>query len=444
MYGDHTPLVLPGPATLTPLGASQMHDQGAAFRHRYLDISRDDGFVGIVGINSETIDNSQLHIESSTDGCSAAGAMAFMQGLYPPRPDTSCQLPNGSVMDYPVCGYQYPNIRTISPRVDPDSIWGRGHDGCTKHEKLLLLYNNNGNVDSIHQSSKVFYGRLWDKVFSEAFPRSEASFYNAYDLYDYAAHHWTHGNRTRSAMTSEDLERLHQLAWEEQTLRYATISGPGGIQDGLTDAIAGRTLASRVTALFIENMQSRGARNKLNLAFTSHEPFLGFFALTNLSGGASERGPFAQLPRPAATLTFELFSVDQDRELANDSNKSTDLSTSSRSSNGIPYPSIDKLHVRFLYHNTTAADNERGILMPYPLFGSGRSSMSFKHFNATMWQIGVANTTTWCRVCESEAFFCAAVNPPPPGVPALAAALLGALLTLVAVAVVLAVLAFLA
>jgi hypothetical protein len=271
-----------------------------------------------------------------------------------------------------------------------------------------------------------------------------ASFYNAYDLYDYAAYHWTHGNRTRSAMTSEDLERLHQLAWEDQKLRYATIAGPGGIQDDLTHAIAGRTLASRVTALFTENIQSRGARNKLNLAFTSHEPFLGFFALTDLSGGTYDRGLFAQLPRPATTLTFELFSVDQDSELANDKNKSTELPSPSRSNNRIPYPPIDKLHVRFLYHNTTAANNERGVLVPYPLFGSGRSSMSFKHFNATMWQIGVANATTWCRVCESEALFCAAIDPPPPGIPALAAALLGALLTLVAVAIVLAVLAFLA
>ncbi|KAK4239272.1 histidine phosphatase superfamily [Achaetomium macrosporum] len=422
-----------------------MHDQGAAFRYRYLDPSHHDGFVGIVGIKPETIDNSQLSVESSTDGCSAAGAIAFMQGLYPRRPDTACQFPNGSIMDYPMCGYQYPNIRTISPRTDPDSIWGRGHDGCTKHEKLLLLFSNNDGVGSIHQSSKVFYSSLWDKVFSEEFPRSEASFYNAYDLYDYAAYHWAHGTRTRSAMTSEDLERLRELAWKEQTLRYANISGPGGVQDDLAHAIAGRTLASRITALFAENIHSRGARNKLNLAFTSHEPFLGFFALTDLLEVAPE-SPFTQLPGPAATLTFELFSVDQDSELANDNkNEPTDLPTPPRSSNKIPYPPIDKLHVRFLYYDTSpTTDNERGVLVPYPLFGSGRSSMSFKHFNATMWKIGVANATTWCRVCESDAFFCAAADPPPPAFSALAAALLGVLLTLVAVAVVLAVLAFLA
>jgi hypothetical protein len=66
--------------------------------------------------------------------------------------------------------------------------------------------------------------------------------------------------------------------------------------------------------------------------------------------------------------------------------------------------------VRFLYRNSTDA---RGALVPYPLFGSDQAHMSFKHFNATMWSIGIANVTTWCSVCESNTFFCAAADPPP-------------------------------
>lgn len=32
----------------------------------------------------------------------------------------------------------------------------------------------------------MFYDGLWDRVFCDAFPRSEANFFNAHDLYDYA------------------------------------------------------------------------------------------------------------------------------------------------------------------------------------------------------------------------------------------------------------------
>ncbi|KAL2179966.1 uncharacterized protein P884DRAFT_256288 [Thermothelomyces heterothallicus CBS 202.75] len=78
MIGDHTPLASSNPI-LTPLGANQMYVQGAAFRNRYLHPSRYDEHVSIVGIDSEHINTAQLHVESSTDRCSSASAIAFMQ-----------------------------------------------------------------------------------------------------------------------------------------------------------------------------------------------------------------------------------------------------------------------------------------------------------------------------------------------------------------------------
>ena len=110
-----------------------MHSQGAVFRNRYLRPSYHDEHVGIVGIEPETVDNSQLVVEASTDRCSSASAIAFMQGLYPPRPHATCsfdgpdqtRFANSSIPNYPLCGYQFPGIRTISPINDADSIWYR-------------------------------------------------------------------------------------------------------------------------------------------------------------------------------------------------------------------------------------------------------------------------------------------------------------------------------
>ncbi|KAK3905617.1 histidine phosphatase superfamily [Staphylotrichum tortipilum] len=326
-----------------------------------------------------TIDSSQLTVESSTDRCSSASAMAFMQGLYPPWPHTTCDLEvpeytrfaNGSLLNYPLCGYQYPNIRTISPNTDPDSIW----------------------------------------VFCEAFPRSQANFYNAHELYDYAAYRWTHDNKVRSSITAGDLETLRHLAWQEQSLKHANVSEAVLARDDPTSAVAGRTLCSRVASLFAENIESRGERNKLNLAFTSHEPFLAFFALTNLAAGhGSSSDVFSQLPEPGATLTFELFSVDPDVDPSDDDPFTNN--TDPYPSDIPPYPTPEHLYVRFLYHNstptltTTSPTNALPPLVPWPLFNSGRFSMSFRHFNATMWDLGMANVSAWCSACESGAPFC--------------------------------------
>ncbi|KAK4040545.1 histidine phosphatase superfamily [Parachaetomium inaequale] len=413
-------------------------------------------------------DNEHLHVESSTDRCSSTSAIAFMQGLYPPSPHVSCDsdvpkhnwCADGSVVNYPMCGYQYPNIKTLAPDRDPDSIWSHGHDLCSKQQKSMLMFSNNTVADAIHQASKGFYGSLWDKVFCEAFPRSQTNFYNALDLYDYAAYRWNHENKTDSAMTSDDLETLGNLAWQEQTLKHGHIPGSDATPNDLTSAIAGRTLASRAVALFAENIESRGERNKLNLAFTSHEPFLALFALMDLAVGPYSH-LFSRLPEPGAAVTFELFSVDQtadsygadsynntgqndeadwygktrrsykikashdhddgDTTTDDDDNTNTyDDEDTTTYYNGQPinpceqptnhdndplFPSADELYVRFLYHDTSDPSSPP---TPCPLFGSSHTSIPFKHFNATIWSIGIANATSWCDACESSdnVFFC--------------------------------------
>ncbi|AEO61819.1 hypothetical protein MYCTH_2141041 [Thermothelomyces thermophilus ATCC 42464] len=349
-------------------------------------------------------DNEQLHVESSTDRCASASAIAFMQGLYPPIPHAACDsdvpnhhwLSNGSILNNPLNGYQYPNIRTLAPDRDPDSIW----------------------------------------VFSEAFPLSQTNFYNAHELYDCAAYRWNHESSSASAMTSDDLEALRQLAWQEQSLKYGHSDN---VQRDSSFAIAGRTLASRVAAIFAENIESRGERNKLSLAFTTHEPFLGFFALANLTVGPSNH-LFSQLPNPGATLTFELFSVDEPVGSHNADSSKADASypvdhynktsgshrvrarlpTSRNSSTISPsFPDTDHLYVRCLYQNPDRYNysikngNSTRELTPCPLFDNTHTAIPFKHFNAIVSAIGIADAASWCNACGSgdTVFFCKGAEP---------------------------------
>lgn len=309
-------------------------------------------------------------------------------------------------------------------------------------------------------------------MFKEAFPRSQANFYNAYDLYDYAAYHWNHETSTALGMTSHDLETLRELAWEEQSLKYGHLDDA---RNDLTSAIAGRTLASRVTALFSENIKSRGKRNKLNLAFTSHKPFLDFFALAKLTTEPFSH-LFSQLPEPGATLTFELFSIDEasdsysadslshtyaydldpynndaydhadsfgdmpksysvrarrgHKEIEatltyddttdplNDQHPVDDQHPVHFDSNAIndntitSYPETDRLYVRFLYYSNSN-NSSRPEFTSCPLFGNTHSAVPFKHFNATVSAVGISDVASWCTACESRdtVFFCKDTKP---------------------------------
>jgi hypothetical protein len=124
--------------SITPLGAQQMFAQGSMFRARYVvdgNVTDDQESVTahatIQGLEPLAIDSSQTSVISTNDGYISTSAIAFLQGLYPPSNLNIAQsagglnsavLANGSIIDYPLNGYQYPAIETLST-LDADFIW---------------------------------------------------------------------------------------------------------------------------------------------------------------------------------------------------------------------------------------------------------------------------------------------------------------------------------
>jgi hypothetical protein len=138
-HGEKTPTFGGLDNILTPTGARQMWRQGSAFRHRYLGSRNSTTFSNsttgntrIQAMATDAINNDQLTVLSQTDEWVSGGAMAFLQGLYPPSPDAFNNLAGGrevaqdllvspELTDYPLGGYQYPNIETLS-LTDPSSV----------------------------------------------------------------------------------------------------------------------------------------------------------------------------------------------------------------------------------------------------------------------------------------------------------------------------------
>ncbi|KAK3683684.1 histidine phosphatase superfamily [Podospora appendiculata] len=392
LYGERTPLAGDGnPPALTPIGADQLYSQGSMFRARYLEKSLDSDitYSPIVGIQRYAIDNTQLDIRSNTDSYTFDSALAFMQGLYPPITQAfsnssggmeAATLANGSIVNYPLGGYQYPNIRSTSS-LDPDSIWVQGHVGCTKYIESLVDSRSDDNVKSVYTNSLNFYRTLYNLMFHEAFPESMVNFYNAYPLYDYASYQYNHNNASQDQISSVDLDMLAELASLDQRDKNANLSASGLTEGDMIRAVSGRTMAARVVALFKENILSSGTANKLNLVFTSLEPFVAFFALATPGPPGSN---FNLLPDPGAAMIFELFSIGN-------------IDSS--------YPSTEDLWVRFLYRNGTGPD---APLIEYPLFGNGPSNsrILFTDFVASMEHISVNTLADWCQMCDSVSLFC--------------------------------------
>lgn len=157
--------------------------------------------------------------------------------------------------------------------------------------------------------------------------------------------------------------------------------------------MAGRTLASKILEQFSHNIASLGSTDKLTLLFGTFEPFLAFFALSDLATGPSATR-FTSLPLHGSIMAFELFSY---------------TSPPINTNNSIPFPDIADLKVRFLYRNGTADDE---ALIEYTLFNRGNSEadMSWTDFVEAMGQFSLNDLVDWCTECNTASLFCQALE----------------------------------
>ncbi|KAI1506427.1 histidine phosphatase superfamily [Biscogniauxia marginata] len=406
LHGERTPPLGETSVILTPSGAQQLYSQGSLFRARYLSntLSDEEHRITtnspIVGLEQDTLDNSQLSIYSSTDDVVTASTLAFMQGLYPPVSGTSASsnassdastLANGTTVEYPLDGYQYPNIQTLSG-LDPNSIWLDGHSACSEYWSSGNDFRDEAYSVQMYNSSLDFYQETWSEVFPDTLSASTVNFDRAYDLYEYALYEYNHNQSVRDSLNDARLARLRNLADAQQFALNGDLSASGLQSGDRIRAIAGRMLAGKVVAQLSNQIASGGSSNKLSLAFGSFEPFLAFFSLSGLSDSNNNTVLFKQVPQPGAAMVFELFST------AAGGNDTSD------------YPGYDELWVRFLYRNGTDLS---APLEEYPLFGLSEARMQWADFRQLVNAFAIKDITGWCQTCDAVTLFCIALDDTP-------------------------------
>lgn len=262
-----------------------------------------------------------------------------------------------------------------------------GNTGCNAN---TILADSTLVSDAFTQeviATYDFYTSLNESVFA-SLPLDYLNYGNAWRLYELALFQYNHNTTfyNSSSFTADDLELLYAYASAQQWAFY-TPSANTTIQ-----AMAGRTLAAKVLEQFSLNIASSGSSDKLTLLFGTHQPFLSFFALSNLATGPSA-GRFNTLPLHGSVMTFELYSY----------------AAPAAVNETIPFPDTADLMVRFLFRNGTAGNEE---MIEYSLFNRGNSEadMTWSDFAEDMGKFSLNDLVDWCAECGSQTLFCQALE----------------------------------
>lgn len=393
-FGERTPLLAFETLELTPLGARQMFSAGAFFRSRYIasePATEDDATADhpIEGLRTHRISNDELHVSSVNADYITGSALAFMQGLYPPLSDSSLDviltsqpiLANGSAIQAPLGGYQYPGL-AVPSYSDPNSIWLAGDFGCDRYVRSGDEYLDSDEFSQTAAASRDLYEKVQTDWLRGSLSGDGFNYSNAHALYEFVRYEDTHNRTVHEQVPSSDLSQLRALASQREYALNGNVSASGHEEGDQIRTVAGKALATRVLSLLIDNIETKGSAQKMSLLFGNYRPLLAFFALARLPNVDSD---FYGLPEPGSSMVFELFSV---------GNGSSDA-----------YPDPSDLMVRFMFRNGTSEDD---ALNAYPLFNRGRSmtDLPWLDFRAEMANVMVPGVTEWCDLCESTRAFC--------------------------------------
>ena len=391
-YGDRTPLILPVQNMLTPLGAQQLFSAGSFFRQRYLaePQAQREADLSIAGLSQTALDNAQTMILSTPDQYAIGSAQAFLQGLYPPlgsssgsTTDQTANLTNGSVIESPLGGYQYPQIWSFS-YADINSIYIAGNVKCNLHDTAELEYANTQQSLQLKSASQNFYSGLQASVLNGIFPHSRTNYDWAYYIFDYLSYGYIHNETIRKALSDTDLANARSLADQWVQATSGNNSHSNSANGYSIHTIAGQTLATYIRALFKASIAEQGKLYKFNLLFGSFEPIVAFAALSQLSEKSSD---FKSLPDLGSSMVFEMYSLSKN-------------STTS-------FPGTKDLYVRFMFRNGT--DPSAPLIM-YSLFGGNDTQrLSLADFLRKMGTI-MLPMDDWCGTCQSDSVFCSLLD----------------------------------
>ncbi|KAL6708452.1 hypothetical protein ACN47E_002715 [Coniothyrium glycines] len=400
--GERTPLARSDTPSLTALGANQMYTLGKNIRNRY--IAGGPGALGeepIANLSQNILDNNQVHVQTLDTGYLVSSAQAFMQGLYPPHGisngtgDVTGLLADGTVLDFPLNGYQYPSIQA-SGQSDPYSLHVAGSQACPIAQRDAMRYFTTESFYNTKNATEDFYNNLPTDWFQGNIAESEIDFVNALQVSEYLEYQNAHNSTIYTLLSNDSqyngtLEKARFLADEQAWYLYGNTSTASNDADN--QAMAGKTLASLIVGQFYALIMDRTqGGNPTDMSYPlmfvlgEQEPIV---SLISLMMADYHNTYFKAVPEFGSAMIFELFSTGANVDFPTDE---------------------EDLWVRFSFHNGTGYENNQ--LIAFPIFGNGPSNtdIQWREFRQLMSRISMDSISEWCETCASSSIFCQGVD----------------------------------
>ncbi|KAK2072391.1 hypothetical protein P8C59_006748 [Phyllachora maydis] len=379
---------LPLAAAETVLGAYIFHRHGdlftsaSWFRSRYVEAN---ATSPIHGIAASVPVLSQLSVTSPVDDTLQNSAQMFLLGLYPPAGSASAQrLANGRSVEPPLGGYQAIPVNAVATAASSggaeDKTWLQGGSNCG-----LAILSSNKYFSSVSyletlESTQDFYRSLLP-VYNSTFASSDASFKNAYAIYDYVhvstIHNASGTMPANSLLTTDTLHQLQTRADQHEWALAYNSSEP-------VRAIAGAVLAGQVLEALEATLRapaSQASAQRLTMQFGAYATFMSFFGLAQAPAASPD---FYGTVDYASSIVFELVT---------------------NATVGTAAVDPSDVHVRFLFANGSASDANPP--RAFPLFGRPEITLPWANFSTSMSAFAVDDTLAWCAACGNTTGTCA-------------------------------------
>ncbi|EGN98125.1 hypothetical protein SERLA73DRAFT_55599 [Serpula lacrymans var. lacrymans S7.3] len=274
--------------------------------------------------------------------------MSLVQGLWPPSPNNTVSLANGTTITAPLGGYQYVPIESVDPNLD---VSLEGFLDCNTFDDSTTAFYNSTEFQEKASESAAFLSLLPPYLDGRAVTLENM-------IFDFMNVESIHNAAFAKALPTTFLAQARALAnWHE----YNVFSSPqiGGIGN-----IAGQTMVLSILNGLSAIVDPTNPQ-KFVYEAVAYKPILSLF---NMTGVAAANPELAGIVNYAGAVAFEVRQP---------------------SSGGEPV-------VRFNFKNGTDSD-----FVTYN-YMNRTGDVPLSVFIDTLAPVGVNTTADWCNVCQNN------------------------------------------
>ncbi|KZV91365.1 phosphoglycerate mutase-like protein [Exidia glandulosa HHB12029] len=361
-HGDRSSKLF-NPTHLTTLGLNQVQQSGTFYHSTYI---ADGAPKQIFNISTPNPNPNQVAAFTPDEQTLYSTGYAFLQGLYPPRPQESTPelLTNGSTVQPPF-GYNYLTLHGENADA-PESIWLKGDVACPTYLNAAKTYPQSADFKALTASTQSFY-QSFAPLLSGLFKDSDIGFSMAYSIFDYLNVGFVHNETIRANVTPDQLFQLRTLADAHEWALAFNESQP-------ERSLPAQPFIGKVIAQLNQTITAPSS-TKFSLLVGSYITFQAFFGVAGLQ---KLSGDWIGLPDYASTIAFEAV-------------------TNASVTDSLPSP--DDVSIRFLFRNGSAPT---APLTPFPLLGTGNELMSWADFQSKIGGNQIVTASQWCTACHTN------------------------------------------